>query len=202
MSGIKPSKHFEQPKTFEFNAENQEKIKAIIAKYPEGRQQSAVLPLLDLAQRQNDNWIPRAAMTKIASILNMPEIRVYEVATFYTMFNLAPVGKYFIQLCGTTPCWLRGADDIKKVCKNKLGIESGETSEDGMFSLLEVECLGACSNAPMVQINDDYFEDLNEENFTKLLDDLAAGKEVKVGPQNGRLNSMPEGGKTTLKEGV
>ncbi|MBN9543263.1 MAG: NADH-quinone oxidoreductase subunit NuoE [Alphaproteobacteria bacterium] len=177
-------------------------MKAIIAKYPEGRQQSAVLPLLDLAQRQNDNWIPRAAMTKIASILNMPEIRVYEVATFYTMFNLAPVGKYFIQLCGTTPCWLRGADDIKKVCKNKLGIESGETSEDGMFSLLEVECLGACSNAPMVQINDDYFEDLNEENFTKLLDDLAAGKEVKVGPQNGRLNSMPEGGKTTLKEGV
>lgn len=202
MIGVKAAKKFEQPKTFEFTNENLKIIDKLLAKYPEGRQQSAVLPLLQLAQEQHNNWLPRAAMTKVAAILSMPEIRVYEVATFYTMFNLEPVGKYFIQLCGTTPCWLRGADEITKVCKEKLGIVSGETTQDEMFSLLEVECLGACANAPMVQINDDYYEDLNADNFTKLLDDLANDRPVKIGSQIGRLNSMPEGGKTTLKEGV
>lgn len=181
-----------QPKSFAFTPENMEKAKAHIAKYPLTRKASAVIPLLQLAQAQNDNWLPVAAMDYVAHMLEMPPIRVYEVANFYTMFNKVPVGKYFLQVCTTTPCWLRGSDDIKHVCKNKLGIGDGETTKDGMFSMLEVECLGACVNAPMVQINDDYYEDLNAQNFTQILDDLAAGKKPSIGSQTGRQGSHPK----------
>ncbi|NDF12796.1 MAG: NADH-quinone oxidoreductase subunit NuoE [Proteobacteria bacterium] len=183
----------EQPKSFAFTPENLKKAKAIIAKYPKGREQSAMLPLLDLAQRQNDNWVSIAAMNTIADLINVPYIRVYEVATFYTMFNLAPVGKYLVQVCRTTPCWLRGSDKITKTCKKKLGIEMNETTADGKFTLVEVECMGACVNAPMVQINDDYYEDLDEKNMETLLSQLAAGKKVTVGSQIGRQTSAPEG---------
>lgn len=176
---------------FEFSAENLKEAKKHIAKYPKGKQRSALLPLLHLAQKQNDNWLPREAMEYVADFLELPAIKVYEVATFYTMFNLKPVGKNFIQVCRTTPCWLRGSDDITNSCKKKLGIGLGETTKDGNFTLVEVECLGACVNAPMVQINDDYFEDLTVENFEKIIDDLAAGKKVKVGSQTGRQCSAP-----------
>ncbi|HCI47532.1 MAG TPA: NADH-quinone oxidoreductase subunit NuoE [Rhodospirillaceae bacterium] len=195
-----PPKHVDQPKSFEFTPENQEKIKEIISRYPEGRQQSAVMPLLDLAQRQHDNWIPTAAMVKIAEILDMPEIRVFEVATFYTMYNLAPVGKYLLQFCTTTPCMLCGSDDILDGVKKKLGVGVEETTEDGLFTIKEVECLGACVNAPMVQINDDYYEDLTPELMEQLLDKLAKGDEVKVGSQQGRTGSMAASGPTTLKD--
>ena len=176
---------------FEFSSENLKKANEIIAKYPEGRQRSALLPLLDIAQRQNDNWLPVNVMDYVADFLKIPAIRVYEVATFYTMFNLKPVGKNFIQVCRTTPCWLRGADKITQTCKNKLGIDIGETTEDGKFSLVEVECLGACVNAPMIQINDDYFEDLSEKEMEKLIDDLSEGRDVKIGSQIGRQCSAP-----------
>ena len=149
-----------QPESFVFSAENEALIKKIIAKYPKGKQASAVMPLLDLAQLQNDNWIPMKAIEKIADLLGMARIRVLEVASFYTMYNLKPVGKYFLQLCGTTPCMLRGSDDIARCIKDKLGI-AGESTEDGKFSVLEVECLGACVNAPIVQVNDDFYEDLD-----------------------------------------
>jgi NADH-quinone oxidoreductase E subunit len=178
--------------TFEFNAENQKKVKEILAKYPEDRAKSAVMPLLDLAQRQNDNWISKEAIECISKTINLPEIRVYEVATFYTMYNLKPVGKYLLQFCKTTPCMLRGIDKIIKDCKEKLGIEMDQTTLDGIFTLKEVECLGACVNAPVVQINDDFAEDLDSENFAKILDDLKAGKEFKVGSQIGRQCSAPE----------
>jgi NADH-quinone oxidoreductase E subunit len=187
-------------KSFEFNAENIEKANEFIAKYPEGRQQSAVMPLLDLAQRQNNNWLSEEALEYVGNYLSMPYMRVLEVATFYTMYNLKPVGEHFLQLCRTTTCWLRGSDTIMDVCKNKLGIGNGETTEDGKFTLLEVECLGACTNAPVVQINDDFYEDLTKETFETLLDKLARGEETKIGPQNGRINSAPEGGPTTLLE--
>lgn len=187
-----------QPRSFEFTAENLEQAKRIIARYPEGREASACMPLLDLAQRQNDNWLPRAAMIYVGDLLNMPSIRVFEVATFYTMYNLAPVGKHFVQICTTTPCWLRGSDDVVAACKRKLGIDFGETTEDGQFTLAEVECLGACVNAPMVQINDDYYEDLTAENTEALLEALAKGESPKAGPQNSRHTSEPEGGATTL----
>ena len=190
-----------QPESFEFSPASQKKIKEIIAKYPKGKQQSAVLPLLDLVQRQNDNWVPEAAMRKIGEVLNMPYIRVYEVASFYTMFNLAPVGKNLIQICRTSPCWLRGSDEITKTCKDKLRIDMGETTSDGEFTMVEVECLGACVNAPVVQINDHYYEDLNIENMSKLIDDLKAGKKPKIGSQIGRKCSAPVTGITTLKEG-
>jgi len=180
-----------QPKSFEFNKENIKLAQKHIAKYPEGRQASAVLPLLDIAQRQHDNWLPIAAIEAVANMLSMPIMRVMEVATFYTMFNLSPVGKYHIQLCGTTPCWLRGATDIKETCKKKLNIDLGETTKDGKFSLIEVECLGACANAPMVQINDDFYEDLDAKSMTKILDDLASGKEPKKGSQMNRKSSEP-----------
>lgn len=189
-------------KNFVFNAENANLANRIVSKYPVGRQASAVIPLLELAQRQNGNWLSRAAMDYVAEFLQMPPIKVYEVATFYTMFNLEPVGKNFIQVCRTTPCWLRGSDGITKICKDKLGIDLEGTSADGKFSLKEVECLGACVNAPMVQINDDYYEDLTPEIMGQILDDLAAGKKPSVGPQNGRTNSMPEGGATTLHHAV
>jgi NADH dehydrogenase (ubiquinone) flavoprotein 2 len=185
-----------QPKSFSFTAQNLEAAKKIIAKFPAGRQASAVIPLLDLAQRQHDNWLPIAAMDHVAELLEMPPVKVYEVASFYTMFNRAPVGKHLLQLCTTTPCWLCGTDALLKVCKDKLGIDPGETSKDGKFSLMEVECLGACVNAPMIQINDDYYEDLNPDNFGKILDDLAAGKKPKVGSQTGRQGAAKAGQKT------
>lgn len=183
---------------FRFAPENLKKIEATIRKYPEGRQASAVIAVLDIAQRQNDGWLSVDAMNAVAEILSMPYIRVYEVATFYTMFNLKPVGKHLIQLCRTTPCWLRGSDDLKKLCNDKLGIGKGETTSDGQFTLTEVECLGACVNAPMVQINDDYYEDLNVENFSALLDDLKKGKKPKIGTQIDRRNSAPVGEAKTL----
>ncbi len=187
----------DQPASFEMTPETQARLDRVIAKYPQGKQASAVISALWLAQKQNDYWLPRAAIEKVADILGMPYIRVMEVATFYTMFNLEPVGRYFIQMCGTTPCLLAGSDDIKGYLESRVGPQR-KVTEDGMFSWLEVECLGACCNAPMVQINDDYYEDLTVENFGKLLDDLAAGRPVRVGSQTGRMTSEPEGGLTTL----
>ncbi len=187
-----------QPDHFAFSAENKKKIKAILAKYPKERKNSAVLPLLDLAQRQHDNWLPMKAIEAVAEICDMAEIRVLEVATFYTMFNLKPVGKYFIQACGTTPCWLRGSDDVMRCIKDKLGISSGETSACGKFSLLEVECLGACVNAPMVQINDDYYEDLDYMATSDLIDRLAVDDVPAAGSVRGRQGSQPEPAPTSL----
>ena len=187
----------EQPASFEFTPENLAWVNEQIAKYPEGRQASAVIPLLWQAQKQHHYWLPKPAIEKVAEILDMPYIRVLEIATFYTMFNLEPVGRHFVQLCGTTPCMLRGAEDIKKVCESRIGPQR-TVSADGHFSWLEVECLGACCNAPMVQINDDYYEDLTPESFGKLLDDLAAGRPVRKGSQSGRKTSEPAGGLTAL----
>jgi len=187
----------EQPASFEFTPENMAWVNKQIAKYPEGRQASAVIPLLWQAQKQHNYWLPKPAIEKVAELLNMPYIRVLEIATFYTMFNLEPVGRYFIQMCGTTPCMLRGSDDIKAVLQRRVG-DQRKVSADGNFAWLEVECLGACCNAPMVQINDDYYEDLTAENFEKLLDDLAAGRPVKIGSQTGRRSSKTAGKLTTL----
>jgi len=186
-----------QPESFDFTPENKAWLEKQIAKYPDGRQASAVVPALWQAQKQNNYWLPQKAIEKVAELLDMPKIRVLEVATFYTMFNLEPVGKYYIQLCGTTPCMLCGSDDLIKVLERRVG-QQRKVTADGMFSWLEVECLGACCNAPMVQINDDYYEDLTAENFEKLLDDLAAGRPVKTGSQKARVSSEPEGGLTSL----
>jgi NADH-quinone oxidoreductase subunit E len=186
-----------QPPSFEFTPDNRAWADRQIAKYPPGRQASAVLSLLWRAQTQNNYWLPKPAIEKVAEILDMPFIRVLEVATFYTMFNLAPVGRQHVQLCGTTPCMLRGAEDLKKVCEKRIGPQ-GHVSADGALSWVEVECLGACCNAPMAQINDDYYEDLTPESFGKLLDDLAAGRPVKKGSQIGRVSSEPVGGLTSL----
>lgn len=186
-----------QPESFAFTPENEAWADGVIAKYPEGRQASAVISLLWRAQAQSGYWLPRAAIEMVARRLSMPYIRALEIATFYTMFNLAPVGEHFIQLCGTTPCLLRGSDAIKEVLRARVGAP-GVVTADGKFSWTEVECLGACCNAPMVQINDDYFEDLTAENFSALLDDLAAGRKVRIGSQTGRVSSEPEGGLTTL----
>ncbi len=186
----------QQPSSFEFNQDNLAWANAQLTKYPAGRQASAVIPLLWRAQEQHDYWLPKPAIEKVADMLGMPYIRVLEVATFYTMFNLAPVGKYFIQMCGTTPCMLRGSNDIKAVLEKRIG-EQSHVTPDGKFSWLEVECLGACCNAPMVQINNDYYEDLSPENFNKLLDDLAAGRPVQKGSQTGRKTSEPTPGKIT-----
>ncbi len=186
---------------FEFSPENFEHANAHIAKYPEGRQASAVLPLLDLAQRQNGGWVSPEAMAYIAGLLGMAEIRVYEVATFYTMVNLSPVGKYLIQLCRTTPCWLCGSDDLRDTCKNELGIGVGETTDDSMFTLVEVECLGACVNAPMVQINDDFYEDLSAARMKEILAMLQRGEQPPAGSQTGRQTSAPATGATTLLDG-
>jgi NADH-quinone oxidoreductase E subunit len=190
----------EQPKEFAFTAENLEKAKAILAKYPAVRQQSAVMPLLDLAQRQCGGWLPRVAMDVVADMLSMPRIKAYEVATFYSMYNLKPVGKHFVQVCTTTPCWLVGSENVVNACKKHLGIGLGETTADGNFTLVEVECLGACVNAPMAQINDDYYEDLTPENTVALLQALADGKPVKVGSQTGRRGSQAASGPTSLHE--
>ena len=187
----------EQPSSFELTAENRSWADAQVKKYPPERKASAVIPLLWRAQEQNDGWLSEPALRCVAEFLGMPYIRVYEVATFYTMFNLSPVGKHYVQLCGTTPCWLRGADELKAVCRKVIG-EQGQVTEDGMFSWLEVECLGACVNAPMVQINKDYYEDLTAESFEKILMDLRAGLTVKPGPQVDRHSSDPEGGPLTL----
>ena len=193
-----PVTQFEQPASFAFSSENEAKILEIIAKYPEGRQASAVMPLLDLAQRQSGGWLPRAAMVHIAKRLDMAEIRVFEVATFYTMYNLAPIGRHHVQVCTNLPCWLRGSDAIVDACKNKLGIGMGETTEDGNFTLSEAECLGACVNAPMMQIGDDYYEDLDSATTTAVLDALAKGETPKPGPQNGRTGCEPADGLTSL----
>ena len=187
----------QQPDSFEFTPENSAWLEKQIAKYPDGRQASAVVPALWQAQKQNNYWLPQKAIEKVAERLGMPKIRVLEVATFYTMFNLAPVGKYYIQLCGTTPCMLCGSDELIKLLERRVGPQRTVTA-DGLFSWLEVECLGACCNAPMVQINDDFYEDLNAQNFEKLLDDLAAGRPVKVGSQTGRVSSEPAGKLTSL----
>lgn len=187
----------EQPANFEFTAQNLEWAKAQIAKYPEGRQAAAVIPLLWRAQEQHQGWLPEPAIRAVAELLAMPYIRVYEIATFYTMFNLSPVGKYFIQLCGTTPCMLRGSEELKTICRKLIGPEKKVTA-DGLFSWMEVECLGACVNAPMVQINKDYFEDLTPDIFTSLLQKLRAGVAVKPGPQINRQFSAPASGPRTL----
>lgn len=198
-----------QPETFVFK--DKKKVADIIALYPKGRQKSAVMPLLDLAQRQTaeegakatpvyGGWIPRAAMDSIAEILDMPPIKVYEVATFYSMYNTAPVGKYLIQVCTTTPCWLCNSDAIVQACKKHLQISMGDTTKDGKFTLVEVECLGACVNAPMIQINHDYYEDLTPETMIEVLDLLAEGLKPKIGSQKGRKASMALSGATTLKD--
>jgi NADH-quinone oxidoreductase subunit E len=192
---------------FAFTADNAAQAKKVIARYPEGRQQSAVMALLDLAQRQvgaetnTQGWLPVPVIEYVAAQLGMPYMRAYEVATFYTMYNLAPVGRFHVQVCGTTPCMLRGSDDVFAACKAK-GLAKGATTSDGLFTLTEVECLGACANAPMVQINDDNYEDLTFDSMTAILDDLAAGRSPKIGPQIDRQTSCPEGGPTVLKEMV
>jgi NADH-quinone oxidoreductase subunit E len=188
-----------QPSSFAFTAENLAWAKAQIAKYPPGRQASAVIPILWRAQQQSGGWLPQKAIEHVAELLGMANIRVLEVATFYTMFNLAPVGRFYVQLCGTTPCMLRGSEEIKNVCRRMIG-EEGHVSADGMFSWIEVECLGACVNAPMVQINADYYEDLDAESFTRILNDLSAGKKPRTGPQIDRRFSAPVGSPTTLTD--
>lgn len=187
-------------KAFVFNAASRALADRIIAKYPAGRQQSAVMPLLDIAQRQNDGWLSREALAHVAEVLDMALIRVYEVATFYTMYNLTPVGRHVVQVCTTTPCWLRGSDDVVAACTKALGVELGGTTTDGQFTLREVECLGACVNAPMVQIGDDYFEDLDANSMTTIIEALKRGETPKPGPQTDRQTSAPLGGATTLKD--
>jgi len=190
---------------FAFTPENLAIAKTVIARYPEGRQRSAVMPLLDLAQRQvgadtqTQGWLPVPVIEYVAAMLDMPYIRAYEVASFYTMYNLAPVGRFHVQVCGTTPCLLRGSDDVMAACANK-GLVKGKTTPDGLFTLTEVECMGNCANAPMVQINDDNFEDLDYDSTTRILEALAAGESPKAGTQiAGRHTSEPEGGPTSLK---
>ena len=184
--------------SFAFSEENITEANRAIARYPDGRQASAVLALLDLAQRQNGNWLPRTAIEYVSDYLQMPRIRVMECATFYSMFNLSPVGRHFVQLCRTTPCWLRGYEGLLSAYREETGGTVGETTEDGMFTLVEVECLGGCCNAPMVQIGDCYYEDLTPENFKKILRTLAQGATPKPGSQVGRTGAEPAGGQTTL----
>ncbi|MCF8496564.1 MAG: NADH-quinone oxidoreductase subunit NuoE [Alphaproteobacteria bacterium] len=200
-----------QPAHFEFTPAFMDKARAAISLYPRGRQKSAVMPLLDLAQRQiaqegakatppYGGWISRAAMDHIAEILDMPKVKVYEVATFYSMYNLAPVGTYLVQVCTTTPCWLCGSAEIVKACEDRLEIGMGETTADGKFTLVEVECLGACVNAPMVQVNDDYYEDLSAGAMTEIIDTLAEGMKPQAGSQKGRKASMALSGPTSLEK--
>jgi len=198
MSLRKPSK--EQPERFEFNSKSLEAAKAIISKYPDDKQQSAVMALLYIAQKQNDNWIPLAAMKYIAKFLDMPYIKVYEVATFYTMYNLAPVGKYFVQVCTTTPCMIRGAYKLVEACKEKISKKENQLSDNNSCSWMEVECLGACVNAPMMQINDDYYEDLDKEKTLKILDQILNGEKPKPGSYRGRVNNEPENNRKTLMD--
>jgi NADH-quinone oxidoreductase subunit E len=186
-----------QPKSFAFSVDNLAWAEKEMTKYPEGRQASAVVALLWRAQAQSGGWLPEAAIRYVADFLGMAHIRVLEIATFYTMFNLEPVGRFYVQVCGTTPCMLRGAEDLKAVCQKRIG-EAGRVSADGVFSWIEVECLGACVNAPMLQINEDNYEDLTPEILSRILDDLAAGRTPKPGPQIDRQFSAPVGGPTTL----
>jgi len=188
-----------QPASFAFTPQNLEWAKAQVAKFPEGRQQSAVISILWRAQEQCGGWLPQKAIEATADLLGMAKIRVLEIATFYTMFNLAPVGRFHVQLCGTTPCMLRGSEDLKSVCRRMIGQENHVTA-DGTFSWIEVECLGACVNAPMVQINADYYEDLTSESLTRIINDLSAGRTPTPGPQIDRINSAPIGGPTTLTD--
>ncbi|XP_077208886.1 NADH dehydrogenase [ubiquinone] flavoprotein 2, mitochondrial isoform X2 [Paroedura picta] len=184
---------------FDFTPENYKRIEAIVNNFPEGHRSAAVMPVLDLAQRQN-GWLPISAMNKVAEILQMPPMRVYEVATFYTMYNRKPVGKFHIQICTTTPCMLQDSDSILEAIQKKLGIKVGETTPDKLFTLTEVECLGACVNAPMVQINDNYYEDLTAKDIEDIIDELRAGKAPKPGPRSGRFSCEPTGGLTSLTE--
>ena len=198
MSLRRPSK--EQPENFEFNSSSLEAAKKILEKYPKNKQQSAVMALLYIAQKQNNNWIPLAAMKFIGKYLNMPYIKVYEVATFYTMYNLSPVGKHFIQVCTTTPCMIRGAYKLVEACKEKISENENELSKDQNCSWMEVECLGACVNAPMMQINDDYYEDLDKEKTLEILDKIIDGKTPKPGSYRGRTNNEPENNRKTLMD--
>ena len=190
----------DQPKNFKFNAKSLKSAEKVISNYPKGKQQSAVMALLYIAQRQNHNWIPLSAMKYIANILDMPYIKVYEVATFYTMYNLVPVGEYFFQVCTTTPCMLRGAYKLVDVCKKKISQNENEISKDGKSSWMEVECLGACVNAPMIQINDDYFEDLDSQKLEKIIDQIINNQKPKPGSYRGRLSSEPENFRKTLMD--
>jgi len=188
-----------QPSNFAFTQKNLDWAKAQIAKYPPGRQRSAVIPILWRAQEQAGGWLPQKAIEAVAEMLGMPKIRVLEVATFYTMFNLDPVGRFHLQLCGTTPCMLRGSEELKKVLRRMIG-EQDHVTDDNMFSWTEVECLGGCVNAPVVQINADYYEDLTPETLTRIINTLATGKMPKPGPQIDRQQSAPVGGPTTLTD--
>ncbi len=190
---MKPKKVFDQqPEKFSFSEKNLKIVEKILEKYPKERKKSAVMPLLYLAQKQNENWIPLAAMKYIAKYLSMPYINVYEVATFYSMYNLSPVGKFFVQVCTTSPCMLRGANKIVEICKNKISPNQNELSKNKSCSWTEVECLGACINAPMMQINESYYEDLDEKNTKKIIDSLIEDKPLKPGSYRGRKNSSPE----------
>ena len=198
MSLKRPAK--EQPENFEFSPSSLAAANSMISKYPKGKEQSAVMALLYIAQKQNNNWIPLAAMKYIAKFLNMPYIKVYEVATFYSMYNLSPVGKYFVQVCTTTPCMIRGANKLVEACKEKIAKNEAELSNNKMCSWMEVECLGACVNAPMMQINDDYYEDLNEKNTLEILESLMKDKPLKPGSYRGRKNTSPEPLQTATEE--
>jgi len=195
---------FEQPTHFAFDAESEAEIPTILAKYPHGRQASAVIPLLYVAQKQmqrsaGSRWVPRVAMDVVAARLSMPPIRVYEVATFYLMFNTRPVGKFHLQLCTTTPCWLRGSDEVVAACRKATGTQHwGETSADGLFTMTEVECVGACVNAPILQVNDDFYEDMDAKLTEDLIASLRRGETPKPGSMIGRQTSAPVGGPTTL----
>ena len=184
--------HDQQPKSFEFTKENKDAAEKILKKYPIDRKKSAVMPFLYIAQKQNENWIPLAAMKYIAKYLEMPYIKVYEVATFYTMYNLAPVGKYFVQVCTTSPCLIRGADKIVKICKEKISNEENKLSDNKLCSWLEVECLGACVSAPMMQINNDYYEDLDETNTLEIINSLLQDKPIKPKSFRNRTSTAPE----------
>ena len=198
MSLRRPAK--DQPESFEFNSSSLEAAKTMVAKYPKGKQQSAVMSLLYIAQKQNNNWIPLAAMKYIAKFLDMPYIKVYEVATFYTMYNLNPVGKYFIQVCTTTPCMIRGANKLVEACKEKISENENELLNDKNCSWMEVECLGACVNAPMMQINDNYYEDLDKEKTLKIIDKILKGETPEPGSYSGRINNEPKNSRKTLMD--
>jgi len=198
MSLRRPSK--EQPENFDFNSASLEAAKTIISNYPKNKRQSAVMALLYLAQKQNNNWIPLAAMKCIGKYLDMPYIKVYEVATFYSMYNLSPVGKHFIQVCTTTPCMIRGAYKLVEACKEKISENENELTKDKSCSWMEVECLGACVNAPMMQINDNYYEDLDKEKTLKILDKILSGQSPEPGSYRGRINNEPENNRKTLMD--
>jgi NADH-quinone oxidoreductase subunit E len=189
-----------QPVGFSFSRDNLAWAQQVIGRYPKGREASAILPLLWRAQEQCGGWLPRPAVEYVAGMLGLPKIRAYEVATFYTMFNLAPTGKHHIQVCTTTPCWLRGSEEVVAACRSFIGVKEGEISEDGLFSYVEVECLGACVNAPMIQIEKDFYEDLDGPKMEAILKDLKAGKKPKPGPQIDRQASAPVGGPQTLTD--